>query len=738
MAGTSKSYSNVGDKNAMFYAHSENSKGEKHKLTDHLLRTAELTRSFAPSKELEDLFYLAGLLHDVGKFQDGFQKYLEDGTPRTRHAGIGTFIAKRLIEGSLPLQFAIQGHHAGMPDNQDRNSNIEDCSEDENAADELIRRFRQNVPQFKELIPTSQPFDSKNVLLAECFTRFVFSALTDADWLDTERHFDAEKSSVRPRLELHHNVLISALEKEFAQLPTEGNINQLRTKARREAASHFAEPPGFFSLQLPTGLGKTLTSMYWALLHAQENKLKRIIIVLPYINIIDQTASILKRVFGEEVVLEHHSGVVEDDEEYGKETFDKGSASTKQLACENWQAPIIATTAVQFFESLFSNRPFKCRKNHNIADSVVIFDEIQTLPKQLAEPTIVMLKNVASIARTSFLFCTATMPAFGKRDTFDGIESTTPLIRNPKKYFDATQRVSYKSLKKLKPVALEEVSEKLLKETGSYLVIVNTKSVAKELYGKLKDGNTHEQYYHLSTAMCPHHRKKTINAIVTALDPKSERRIAVVSTQLVEAGVDFDFPCVYRAIAPLDAVIQAAGRCNRNGKMKKGKVVLFDLLEHRMPDSTYRSCADFAKGIIQDDPKILHKARSFERYYEQVIQLFVNPDRFGITQERKSFNFKTVDGQYRIIANRTTLLFIADYSPESKVLLDEVLESFDSRGFISREYYRKIQQYSVQVYPDFVREYDSQIEAHKSGLRIWHGGYDDDFGLAPEDPETVF
>jgi CRISPR-associated endonuclease/helicase Cas3 len=722
-----------------FFAHSENARGERDKLTDHLLRAAELARSFAPSKELEHLFYLAGLVHDVGKFQLGFQQYLEFGHPRTPHAGIGAFIARGLFRQLLPLPFVIKGHHAGMPDKEELSSALQLLGDEADKAQEVETRLRDCFPDLVSMIGGEHRADGRERLLLECTTRFLFSALTDADWLDTERHFDPDKSSARSKQGLNHEVLLEALEKEFTQLPRKGIINQLRTNARVEAAGQFAEPPGFFSLQLPTGLGKTLTSVYWALLHARHNKLKRIIIVLPYINIIDQTALILKKLFGEETVLEHHSGVFDDDEEYSSEKLEKGRVPGKQLACENWDAPIIVTTAVQFFESLFSNRPFKCRKNHSIADAVVIFDEIQTLPKHLAEPTIVMLKNVASIARTSFLFCTATMPAFGKNDVFDGVDSIAPLIKAPKKYFSATKRVDYRLLKNLKPVALEEVSKELLKVKDSYLVIVNTKSVAKELFTQLKKGNAHDRYYHLSTAMCPHHRKKTISEIIDDLDPKKGKSIAVVSTQLVEAGVDLDFPCVYRAIAPLDAVIQAAGRCNRNGSMKKGKVVLFDLLQHRMPDSTYRSCADFAKGLIKDDPEALHKHETFERYYEQVVGLFVNPDRFGITEERKNFNFKTVDEQYQIIEKgRTVPLLVQNYSVETEALWKKAQECFEQRGFISKELHANLQQYSVQVYRNFLNKYDKQIGMHESGLRVWYGGYDNDTGLAPDDVETVF
>ncbi len=608
-------------KSNAFFAHSENEKGERHELKAHLLQTGELAESFSPTEKFRRLFYLAGLLHDVGKFQDGFQKYMFEGGKRTPHAAVGAFVAKLLAKQYLPLQFAIQGHHSGMPDNSERSANIEDYEENEDGVNILSERFKEAFPAF--VVPEIV-LPKKDFLLAECVTRFLFSALTDADWLDTEHHFDTERTEARMGQRLDRDglceLLLEKLENKFQQLPTEGKINALRTKARIDAAAHAEENPGFFSLQLPTGLGKTLTSMYWALLHARHNHLQRIMIVLPYVNIIDQTAKILKEVFGEDAVLEHHSGLV--DEDGKKDKYDESDAGddrelSKRLACENWDSPIIVTTSVQFFESLFSNRPFKCRKNHNIAESVVIFDEVQTLPKEYAEPIIVMLKNVSALARTSFLFCTATQPAFMKRDGFDGIENMCPLIAKPEKYFKPTRRVNYELLNGLEEVPLDRVVKELREETGSFLVIVNTKSVARELFEEVKQSDGYDRYYHLSTAMCPHHRKKTIDAIVEDLG--NEKRIAVISTQLVEAGVDFDFPCVYRAIAPMDSVIQAAGRCNRNGILKKGKVVLFNLEKHRMPaDETYKACTRFAAGIIKDDVNVLYDARSFEEYYKQV------------------------------------------------------------------------------------------------------------------------
>ncbi|MCL4549043.1 MAG: CRISPR-associated endonuclease Cas3'', partial [Bacteroidetes bacterium] len=269
-----------------FIAHSENCFGEKHPLKEHLKNTAAKMQSFAIDEELKNLFYLTGILHDVGKYQDGFQKYIEYGGQKTFHAGIGAYIAKILFGKLIPLQFAIQGHHAGMPDNENRRSNNEHYAQSEGIAKELIIRLHNDLAEIKNIEADLPLLYSKNLLLTECLTRLLFSSLTDTDWLDTERHFIPAKSQARSGSEIDYNELINRLESKFASLPTNGEINKLRTEARVEVINKFSESPGFFSIQLPTGLGKTLTSIHWALLHAKENKLKRIIIVLPYINII--------------------------------------------------------------------------------------------------------------------------------------------------------------------------------------------------------------------------------------------------------------------------------------------------------------------------------------------------------------------------------------------------------------------------------------------------------------------
>ena len=720
----------------MFYAHSENTLGNSHELRKHLYDTAERAQSFALNEGLRPLFRLVGLLHDLGKFQDGFQKYLIEGRPRTPHAGIGATISSVFRKHLLPLQFVIQGHHSGLPDNQKRKEAIDEYSADQKLINDLIDRFEDAFPNVLKGQGLAGDILPKDLLSAECLTRFLFSALTDADWLDTESHFSPERSEARVAKTLDHDMLIKCMEKEFDRLQSNGPINSIRTKARKEAMTCADSFTGFFSLQLPTGLGKTLISVYWALRHAKRHSLKRVVIVLPYLNIIDQTAALLKGIFGEEAVLEHHSGIVEESENYRQEGTEKNLESSRRLACENWDAPMIVTTSVQFFESLFGNKPFKCRKNHNIADSVVVFDEIQTLPKHFAEPTVVMLKNIAQLARTSFLFCTATLPAFAKREGFDGIESIQPLIGKPEKYFKETRRVNYKLLGKLDPISMDDLAQTLSVEKKSFLAILNTKKAAQDLYARVCELNQFAQRYHLSTAMCPHHRKRILGEINKRLEARDP--IAVVSTQLVEAGVDLDFPCVYRAIAPMDAIIQSAGRCNRNGTMKKGKVILFNLENQGWPDQVYRTCANWTMAKIKDKPSRLHRSETFEKYYEEVTKLFVNPDRFDINEDRRGFNFQTVADKYRIIDKPTVALIIARYSPESTSLLNELKESMDRPGSAGRTrlLLRQIQQYSVQVYRPFLEKHN--IEPYNNTLHIWYGDYDPNIGLSPENIETVF
>lgn len=707
-----------------YFAHSENSGNEKHLLSKHLHQTAKLSESFACREDYKPIFKTAGLLHDLGKYQPEFQKYLEHGGKRgsVPHASWGAGYARlrRIIEASI----AINGHHKGLPDNSAWKSDTNPFFRGEEAGFEpVVKAFIEDAEaqDADSNNPDSLTFtDSSH---REVFIRYLFSALTDGDWLSTEEHFDKATFGMRAGITLPIDEMISKLEKEFSGKSKEGEINQLRNSARDQVLQKADMPCGFYSLALPTGIGKTLTSVAWALQHAKKNDLKRIIIVLPYINIIDQTAQDLKTIFGEEWVLEHHSSYNEDENE------DKEGSSAaqqrKKLACENWDYPLIVTTTVQFFESLFSNSPSKCRKNHNISESVVIFDEVQTLPKEVILPTLRMLQDVQAVMKTSFLFCTATQPAFEKRQGFDGITAIYPLVNDPAELFRKTKRVEYHLLNELNTLGYSGLLESVLQVGGAALVIFNTKKAALEFYNCAQNENNWERKYHLSTTMCPSHRKDVIKKIRN--DLKSKRKILVASTQLIEAGVDFDFPSVFRAIAPLEAVIQSAGRCNRENKLPGyGNVFLFKIQDGGMPDKTYSACAGFTEDLIKADIDMLHQHDIFAQYYSKVINLFVEPDKYRINDARKEFKFKTVNDSYRIIQNTTEGLYMYNFSDESRRLF----HSIEYKEFLSRKDYRNMQIFTVQVYQNFIMNNRGMCKTTPQGFMVWYGNYDSETGIS--------
>ncbi len=494
-------------KKPLFFAHSENKKGKKHLLSEHLYDTACYAESFSDNSLFAKLFRTSGLLHDLGKYQIDFQHYLERGGKKgsVPHAAWGAGYAR--IHQMNEISFAIDGHHNGLPNQATWQSDTNPFKHND------VINFKEAIDTFIEdtKIETFQPepLNSKDKLERELFIRYLFSALTDADWLSTEKHFEQDKFDVRINQKLPIDDLILKLEKHLLEKPKSGEINKLRNLTRKQILKKATMPIGIYSLTLPTCLGKTLSSFLWALKHAKKNNLKRIIIVLPYINIIDQTAQILKEILGDDLILEHHSSYNEDEiKNKNGESLNTSLEYKKNLACENWDYPIIVTTTVQFFESLFSNKPSKCRKIHNIGKSVIIFDEIQALPKEIVLPTITMLKNIHKVMNTSFLFCTATQPAFEKRQKFDGLEKIEPLISDPSDLYEKTRRVDYHFVKDLEYIGYSDLSTLINQTNGSTLVIFNTKKATLEFFTNIQNQNSWDRKYHLSTAMCPAHRKK--------------------------------------------------------------------------------------------------------------------------------------------------------------------------------------------------------------------------------------
>lgn len=711
-----------------YIAHSENSSSVKQTIKEHNSGVGKFMREFALSDAYADLYEYCGLIHDIGKYSLDFQRHISGEVIKIKHSIYGAMYAQD--NSLMEVVFPVFGHHAGLPDNPEMRQDIDaERNTDDGKYSEVITNWKNDTHDAISIPHDTALRNLSDILLQELFVRMLFSALVDADSLDTERHFQEAQFLSRPSQTFDPTKLLEKLKRKFYSFENnakkkELKINSLRNEVRLYAESKANLPQGFFSLTLPTGLGKTLCSINWALHHAQSHpNIRRIIIVLPFINIIDQTADELKKIFDDDgkddYVLEHHSNVI-----YAKEG-DGEDYNPKQLATENWDYPIIITTSVQFFESLFSNKRSACRKLHNIQDSIIIFDEIQTLPMNVTEPTLMMLDNLQKLCRCSILFCTATQPDFEARDGFRGIH-IEPLVENPKRVFEETKRVIYHPLNGYDEMPISELAEDVVRKQVSALVVFNTKKKAKMFFEEMR-GCGGFKSFHLSTNMCPAHRKRIIKDIRNALEHKE--RIVVSSTQLIEAGVDMDFPTVYRELAPLESIIQSAGRCNREGRAERGDVYLFALTESGQPSKQYRSWAEFANLLYKGNEEKLYTHDFYSFYYRKLVENFGDTDKYKITDDRKRFLFQTVADKYKIIDNNTQPIFVYQYDEKSRELYNRIKD----QDYLSRQERQEVSQYCVQVYDNFTKDNSALIGFEQCGISIWYGSYDPDFGLPFKD-----
>lgn len=709
----------------IYIAHSVNLYGKTQTINEHSLGVSMLMRKFALSDSFADLYEFCGLIHDMGKYSTDFQKHISGENNKVKHSIYGAIFA--IKQSMLDVAIPIYGHHTGLPN---RPAMLHDITIEQNSSkssyDEIINKWEKDAGNNVN-IPDDKSFRGiPDVLQKELFVRMLFSSLVDADSLDTERHFCEDRFNIRTNQPLNVEFLLNQLlQKRFIpfmnDLDKSNNpINKLRNSVREYAESRASLPQGFFSLTLPTGMGKTLCSINWALHHALYHKnIKRIIIVLPFKSIIDQTAEELKNIFNEnggDFVLEHHSSVIHVDENNSDE------CTPKQLATENWEYPIIITTTVQFFESLFSNKRSACRKLHNIQDSIIIFDEIQTLPLSITEPTLIMLDNLQQLCRCSILFCTATQPDFKTRKGFSGVSHIESLVEDPQYVFDATKRVAYQPLNGYAPMPISELVDIIIRKGKSALVVFNTKKKARMFYDEL-NGIGGYKIFHLSTTMCPVHRKDVICAIRHAL--ADNEPIIVSSTQLIEAGVDMDFPTVYRELAPLESIIQSAGRCNREGKNGIGDVYLFSLTESGQPSPEYRAWLEFANLLYNGNEEKLCTHDFYEYYYRELVKNYAHTDKYNITDDRKKLLYQTVADKYKIIDSKSQTLFVYDYNSESRQLYFQVRD----KEYLTKQERQQISQFCVQVFDNFLRDNASFIGSERCGLLVWHGSYSPDFGM---------
>ena len=742
-----------------FYAHSleDRSVTDWEPLQHHLRDVAELAGRFASAFNAGDWASLLGWWHDVGKYSAQFQAYLkfENGLEvdpseyagRVDHATAGAQHAVEIFprEGRI-LAYCIAGHHAGLADALSRSG-----------SSGLADRLQKQIPDFSktpEEILASRTLGNpalsfqhgchkRAAFQLSLFTRMLFSCLVDADWLATEAFMSPDRKVQRPTNLPTLMEMRTTLDQHLAALKTsaETTVGKARTEVLSACRSMAVQQPGLFSLTVPTGGGKTLSSLAFALKHAEANDLSRVIYAIPFTSIIEQTASVFRDVFRElpdGAVLEHHSSVDPD-----RRTM------TSRLASENWDAPLVVTTNVQLFESLYAAKTSRCRKLHRICNSVIILDEAQSIPVELLEPTLAIIRELVADYGCTVVLCTATQPAILKREGFEiGLENVTEIVPQPERLYETMKRVSVRSIG---PQSDDEIVERLA-EHEQFLCIVNTRPHASRLYqalsltrGRRPGRHVDDSYnslvcdhwvnelFHLSTFMCGQHRHDTLQTIRQRL--YDNQPCQVISTQLIEAGVDVDFPIVFRALTGVDSIAQAAGRCNREGKQPAGEVVVFEPTEIQLR-GYLKSVADSAAELIagQDHSNLdlldldivqqyfqlhYHKHRGGNSFKNDGWDKRDVMSCFPAPMSRMHFNFRTAAERFRWIEDTSETVFVP--YEDGAGLIDRLREIDGSPQHTSelRKLLRRLQRYSVGLYTNvFNAMVGTDIEILESGYAV--------------------
>lgn len=718
----------------MYIAHKRED-GKEQPLIDHLLGTAEAARDNAMSFDKDTMAYLCGMLHDLGKYSDDFQNRIKNDGKRCDHSTAGARVAlqKNPVLGKL-IAYCIAGHHSGL----------QNCGSKSDVGGEgtLYGRLSNSyhIPDYSaygtEVEDDFQALFNErldlNILGQEemgfsiaFLIRMLFSALVDGDFVDTEAFMSGGTVDRKATYDFpkYHEALLTELERLSAG--GEGPINAKRKEITKECQKAGRGPRGLYTLTVPTGGGKTLSSMLFALEQVLANDMERIIYVIPYTSIIEQNAKVFKDIFGEAHVLEHHANFDFDDTD---QVYKKQKRQT-----ENWDVPIVVTTNVQFFESLYGNRTSKCRKLHNIANSVIVFDEVQMFPTNYLIPCARAIAELVYNCRSTAVLCSATLPDL--REWFPG-----PLAM---KEISTKVEENYSLFKRTKVIrrgtlTLEALAGEL-SEQHQCLCIVNTRKHALALYEALDC----EGKYHLSTLMYPAHRKEVIEKIRKNL--KKGEACIVISTRLIEAGVDVDFPRVYRSLAGLDAIVQAGGRCNREGKLchpdgskAMGEVHVFEPegdYARRQPPSFSREGAItqlvmaeyediFSPEAIQDYFTRLHGGYLREEGLDsKKIVSRLNDKQFANNLE---FDFKDIARDFKLIEQDSRGVIIPDEKVEKEI---EQLAFVPHVGKLLR----KLQSHTVNVYEhEFDRLNGSgKLKNAGDGIAILRSmeDYDDALGL---------
>ncbi|ADW17641.1 CRISPR-associated helicase, Cas3 family [Desulfobulbus propionicus DSM 2032] len=716
-------------------AHSK-SPSDWQSLEAHLEKVAELAEQHAMAFGAASWGRLVGLWHDLGKFSPDFQEYirqaseahLESKQGRVNHSSAGALLAiERFGKIGRILAYCIMGHHAGLPDWQSEIAPRASLAWRLEQKELLPTAIEAGIPTaiLNQALPTEKAKNGTG-LSRSLWLRMLFSSLVDADFLDTEAFMDPEKA--RRRQGYPTPTELAPLFDRYMTEKTAGapftKVNRIRAEVLQACREKAADSSGLFTLTVPTGGGKTLSSLAFSLCHATFHGKRRIIYVIPYTSIIEQTADQFRAIFGE-AVLEHHSNL--DVADVSKED------ARSRLACENWDAPLIVTTTVQFFESLFASRTSRCRKLHNIAQSVVILDEAQLLPTDFLKPVLEVMRELQENYGVTFVLSTATQPALGPHKSMDfdfaGLPGLREIIPPSLNLYERLQRTRVKTLEGLTTSLPWDALASRLSSHESVLCIVNRRDDARVLWEKMPVGT-----FHLSALMCGAHRSERIAEIKANL--KAEKPTRVVSTQLVEAGVDLDFPVVYRALAGLDSVAQAAGRCNREGALEQGMVYIFQP-ESKIPAGYLRQAAEIGRQLLMEQKVDPLAPERFEQYFrmfywlrgslldkENILELLGNDPELRIS-------FRTAAEKFKLIDEGVYVPVLVQYGEKGCQLIDLLRRQGPERWIL-----RQAQRYVVNL-PRSVHGQlliDGAIEEIHPGIFVQgHGNlYDRNLGFCAD------
>lgn len=713
-----------------YYAHSkENQPPEQWQLLEeHLENVAKQAAEFAAPFGGEQWAHLAGLWHDLGKGTLPWQAFIRHANDvvdeftqfyggHPTHADVG---AQGLFENSEQagklLSYCVAGHHGGLPN----------WSDSEQSA--LKSRLKKAHPTVQVPVsipdfPADLPFVSDGDRFGfqiQFFARMLFSCLVDADYLDTEASLDEERSGWRSDYPA-----LADLDKRFWErfnvlrenADSKTLVNQQREIVLQDCLGAAEHEPGLFSLTVPTGGGKTLASLAFALKHAKEHGKRRIIYVIPFTSIIEQNAKVFREVLGDDAVLEHHCNFIPDDADW--ET---------RLASENWDAPIVVTTNVQFFNSFYANKSSKCRKLHRVANSIVIFDEVQAIPVEKLKPCLEVITELSANYGVTSVLCTATQPAIEFSEQFNaGLKDVVEIVQDVPALFDALKRTEERFVGELEEQSLAS----RLAELDQVLCIVNTRQQALDVYELLPES---KENIHLSALMHPAHRTRKLNDVRRRL--KNRLPCRVVSTQLIEAGVDVDFPCVYRAISGIDSIAQAAGRCNRNGLSEVPCAVFVFEFPEDSACGFFRQAAQSAAKLFDQFAGRLTTPECVRSYFSDYF--WKNEQRMdsdGVVElcmaaQSLDIQFKDI-AEFKMIKSATIPIVIA--LEETAKELVRSLEFAEHKGGILR----RLQKYTVQVYSYQFDEIKDWLENPESGVFVLSSNelYSEKTGLKCQPPQ---